>query len=274
MEGSYTAIQSGLFDILKKMSELHEQMPDLSYEAGKNALALPLIKLLGYDIFNPKEVLPSGFRRVDGSFINDHFILKKASIPQMIVCYSMLPPLDQTCEEKENYSVIIKEHARNADVRVVLNIHKWGLRFWLLPSKDTPNENSISILSLISPLPDIENVRTINRIPEYATTTALINNFILFRKENFNLKELIKSKFVPRLKEIIQAELEMPSEEFVKHYADLVYQQVYKENLPQERLKEFQEYVAIVLDEIFPSRKTTQSSSRRTLDALDYLLKK
>ena len=42
----------------KRITALAESIPDATEEATKNAFIMPLLSLLGYDVFNPMEVIP------------------------------------------------------------------------------------------------------------------------------------------------------------------------------------------------------------------------
>ena len=42
----------------QRIKTLSETMQDITEEATKNAFIMPLISLLGYDVFNPMEVIP------------------------------------------------------------------------------------------------------------------------------------------------------------------------------------------------------------------------
>lgn len=50
-------------DLLLKLEQLHQRVGSLkdqikTEEATKNAFVMPFIQILGYDIFNPTEVIP------------------------------------------------------------------------------------------------------------------------------------------------------------------------------------------------------------------------
>ncbi|MFT4095162.1 MAG: hypothetical protein QM640_16140 [Niabella sp.] len=67
-------------DLKLKLEQLHQRVDALkdqihTEEATKNAFVMPFIQILGYDIFNPTEVIPeyicdSGKVYVDRSFCN------------------------------------------------------------------------------------------------------------------------------------------------------------------------------------------------------------
>ena len=48
--------KDSIFQLAKRVSDLKESI--LTEEATKNAFIMPFIQMLGYDVFNPLEVVP------------------------------------------------------------------------------------------------------------------------------------------------------------------------------------------------------------------------
>lgn len=88
------------FDVLsKRSSQLLEQDMLVTEEAAKHALVLPFIQALGYDIFNPAEVVPeytADFGLKQGEKV-DYAIFREDSTgePAMLIeCKKVTDPLD------------------------------------------------------------------------------------------------------------------------------------------------------------------------------------
>jgi hypothetical protein len=177
----------------------------LTEEATKHSLVMPFINLLGYDVFNPLEVVPE--------FNADLGIKKGEKIDYAII--------------KDNQPVIFiecKNHEEN------LNIHHSQLfrYFSVTPVKFAILTNGIKYQFYT----DLEEVNKMDLNPFFEIDllnlrSNQIEELKKFHKENFD-SDLITStaaqlKLLTTYKNLLEKELSDPSEDFVRYFAKSIY---------------------------------------------------
>ena len=203
----------------EKVLSLKEQIG--TEEATKNAFVLPFINLLGYDIFNPLEVVPEftadlGLKKgekVDFAiFQNGHPIL-------IIECKHWREKLDVHGSQLFRYFHVTK-------TRFSLLTNGVEYRFY----SDLEETNKMDEKPFLEF--DITKVRE-NLIVEIAK----------FHKSNFDVDKIINNasilKYLKGIRKTIEAELATPSPEFVKHFAS----QIYSGRITAQVLEQFTELV-------------------------------
>ncbi|MFV8336267.1 type I restriction endonuclease [Flavobacterium sp. RSP29] len=177
-------------------------------EATKNAFVMPFLQSLGYDIFNPLEVVPE--------FIADIGIKKGEKI-------------DYAIFKDGNPTILIecKHWAQN------LNIHDGQLLRYFHVSKAKFGILTNGIVyrfysDLVSP-----NKMDEKPFLEFNITDIKdnqIEELKKFHKTNFDAESIVNTaselKFMNELKHILNQELINPTPEFVKHFAKQVYPSV------------------------------------------------
>lgn len=177
-------------------------------EATKNAFVMPFLQSLGYDVFNPLEVVPE--------FIADIGIKKGEKI-------------DYAIFKDGNPTILIecKHWAQN------LNIHDGQLLRYFHVSKAKFGILTNGIVyrfysDLVSP-----NKMDEKPFLEFNITDVKdnqIEELKKFHKINFDAESIVNTaselKFMNELKHILNQELTNPTPEFVKHFAKQVYPSV------------------------------------------------
>jgi predicted type IV restriction endonuclease len=186
-----------------RVSKLKEQIS--TEEATKNAFIMPFIQILGYDVFNPTEVVPE--------YVTDIGIKKHEKIDYAIF--------------QNNVPVILvecKHWAQNLnlhDGQLLRYFHVSKARFGLL----TNGINYRFYSDLVEP-----NKMDEKPFLEFNITDIrdnLIDELKKFHKTIFDAESITNTaselKYTNELKQILQQELISPSPDFVKHFAKQVY---------------------------------------------------
>lgn len=186
-----------------RVEKLKEQI--LTEEATKNAFIMPFIKALGYDVFNPFEVVPE--------FIADLGIKKGEKVDYAII--------------QEGQPIILvecKHWSDNLDPhnsQLFRYFHTTKARFGLL-------SNGI----IYRFYTDLVETNKMDEKPflEFNVTDIKdnqIEELKKFHKSYFNIENIVNTaselKYMNELKTIINVEFQNPSEGFVKHFTKQIY---------------------------------------------------
>lgn len=194
-------------DQVKQLSGRVEKLKDniKTEEATKNALIMPFLQSLGYDVFNPIEVVPEftcdlGMKK--GEKI-DYAILKDGKPAILIECKHWEQDLTLHDNQLLRYF-----HASTAKFGILTN----GIIYRFYTDLETPNKMDEKPFLEI----DILDLRD-NQVEELKK----------FHKSYFDVENIIGSaselKYSNELKRIINDEFVSPSSEFVKLFAKQVY---------------------------------------------------
>lgn len=206
-------------DELKQLGERVAKLKDQiqTEEATKNAFIMPFIRALGYDVFNPLEVVPEFVSDVGikkGEKI-DYAIFKDGSPTILIECKHWAQNLDLHDGQLLRYF-----HVSKAKFGLLTN----GIiyRFY----SDLVEANKMDEKPFLEfNITDIKD----NQIEELKK----------FHKSYFDIESIVNTaselKFMNELKHLIQKEFTNPSAEFVKHFA----RQVYPSVITQKVLEQF-----------------------------------
>jgi hypothetical protein len=187
----------------ERVAKLKDQIQ--TEEATKNAFIMPFLQALGYDVFNPIEVVPE--------FISDIGLKKGEKIDYAIFIESKPTILVECKHWAENLSI--------HDGQLLRYFHVSKARFGLLT-------NGI-IYRFYSDLVDANKMDekpflefNISEIKDNQ-----IDELKKFHKSYFDADSIINTaselKYTNELKQLLQQELNNPSPEFVKHFAKQVY---------------------------------------------------
>lgn len=208
---------------LKALADKIEQLKDKieTEESTKHAFVLPFINLLGYDTFNPTEVVPE--------FTAD-LGLKKGEKVDYAIFQNEEPVLIIECKNwKEDLNIHNSQLARY--------FHVTHTRFALLT-------NGIEYRFYT----DLEEVNIMDEKPflEFDVTSLKENTIpeiAKFHKSNFDIDKIVDNasslKYTKEIKKLINSELHESSYDFVRLFAN----QVYSGRLTERVMEEFTELV-------------------------------
>ncbi|MBP2046904.1 type I restriction endonuclease [Methanobacterium aggregans] len=197
-----------LNDELKKVSEKIENKKDniKTEEATKTAFILPFLKALGYDIFDPAEVVPEFTADVGtkkGEKV-DYAVMMDEEPIILMECKSCGYDLDKThAAQLYRYFAFTK-----ARFGVLTN----GIIYRFFTDIDEPNKmDKKPFLEL-----DLSNLKDTH-----------VKELEKFTKSSFDLDEILTSaselKYLGEMKKIMEKEISDPSDDFVKFFARQVY---------------------------------------------------
>jgi len=175
-------------------------------EATKNALIMPFIsQVLGYDVFNPKEVVPEFTADIGtkkGEKI-DYAIMRDGVVQMLIECKSFKSPLTVN-----NAGQLFRYfHTSNARIGVLTNGEVWEF-FTDLDRPNKMDEKPFLVLNL-------------RKLDSY-----LVVEVKKLTKDAFDLDSVLTSaeelKYVSAMKRILSDLFEEPTEEFVRLLASQV----------------------------------------------------
>ena len=195
-------------DQLKGLSsQISKQLDHIeTEEATKNALIMPFINILGYNVFNPAEVVPEftcdvGTKK--GEKV-DYAIMKDGNPIILFECKSANSDL-----EKEHASQLYR-YFSVTEVQVGILTNGIVYKFY----SDLEEANKMDAKPFLEiDLLDIKE--------------SLLEELKRFRKESFVIEEILSSaselKYTKEMKKILGEELNSPSEEFVRFFTKRVY---------------------------------------------------
>lgn len=185
--------------VLKLKDQIHTE------EATKNAFIMPFLQALGYDVFNPLEVVPE--------FISD-IGLKKGEKIDYAIFKDGAPTILIECKHwAQNLSI--------HDGQLLRYFHVSKAKFGLLTNGITYRFYSDLVdANKMDEKPFLEfNISEIK--------DAQIEELKKFHKTIFDAESIVNTaselKFINELKQLFQQEINNPSPEFVKHFARQVY---------------------------------------------------
>jgi len=175
-------------------------------EATKNARIMPFIKVLGYDVFNPEEVVPEFTCDVGekkGEKV-DYAIMKDGEPIMLFECKSAITNL-----EKEHASQLYR-YFMTTNVKVGILTNGIIYKFY----SDLEQQNKMDLKPFLEL--DMLNLKE-----------PLVEELKRFRKESFKTDEIVSAaselKYTKEIKRILGEELNSPSEAFIKFFTKQVY---------------------------------------------------
>jgi len=214
-------------DLIDRMKDIAARIPkQMEYtqteEATKNAFIMPFISALGYDVFNPLEVIPeftSDHGTKKGEKV-DYAIKKDDKIIILVECKWSGADLDKV-HASQLYRYFSVTSARFA---ILTN----GIEYQFYSDIDEPNKMDSKPFFVFNML-HFEDHQ--------------INELKKFMKSAFSLEDILTTastlKYAGAIKKILDEELKAPSEEFVRFFAS----QVYEGRLTQPVVEQFTKIV-------------------------------
>jgi len=190
----------------EKISALAEKIPSLidflgTEEATKNALVMPFIAALGYDIFNPKEVVPE--------FVADHGTKKGEKVDYAIMQNNEVIILIECKQAKSNLSDanMSQLYRYFAVTKSRIAILTNGVNYLFFSDLEEPNKmDARPFLEL-----DMLNLRK-----------NLLIEVKKLGKEKFDIDRMLSTanelKYTSQIKKIMSKQFENPDEAFVKYF--------------------------------------------------------
>ena len=194
----------GLRNLSTTISKLEDSVP--TEEATKNAFIMPFINLLGYNVFDPTEVVPEFTADVgtrQGEKV-DYAIFKDNEVIMLIECKKYGTDLSDT-HTTQLYRYFSVVHARFA-------VLTDGALYRFYTDLEEANKMDSKPFLEFNML-DIQS--------------ALVNELKRFTKSGFNLDANLTAasdlKYTKEIKQIMVEQLEAPSEDFVRFFLSYVY---------------------------------------------------
>lgn len=212
-------------DLKIKLEQLHQKVVGLkdqigTEEATKNAFVMPFIQILGYDIFNPTEVIPEHICDIGtkkGEKID--YVIKKNDEPIIII----------ECKHwKENAD------AHNSQLHRYFHVSK--SRFGVLTNGIVYNFYT-----------DLEKPNIMDEKPFFTINIEDIKDSSIkilesFTKKEYNLETILDSaealKYIKAIRKEFEKEIENPSDEMVK----MLVSRFFNKPLIANRMIAFKEY--------------------------------
>ena len=194
---------------------------ELGEEATKTSLTMPLLHALGYDVFNPNEVLPEftadvGIKK--GEKV-DYAILRDGKPIILIECKPLGAPLD-------NYSTQLYRYFNTTDARIAILTDGARLRFF----SDLRERNRMDpdpFLEVDLELLDDNALAELSRVSKHA----------------FDLDEVLEAaghmKMVTDVGARIREEFQSPSDRFVR----VIAQPIHEGNMTQSVVERYREVI-------------------------------
>ncbi|MDA4829536.1 type I restriction endonuclease [Kocuria rhizophila] len=210
-------------DFAERLSALatkvaHQKAALETEEATKNAFVMPFIStILGYDVFNPSEVVPEFTADVGvkkGEKI-DYAIVQDGQIQMLIECKHVGSPLSL-----EHASQLYRYFAvTNARIAVLTN----GEKHHFYTDLDAPNRMDAKPF-LVLDLLDID--------------TTLLPELLKLSKTEFDLDSIISAagelKYVGQIKRAIAAEFKDPSDDWIRFFTNRVYEGAFTQKVREQ----------------------------------------
>jgi hypothetical protein len=234
--------------VLKLKDQIHTE------EATKNAFIMPFLQALGYDVFNPLEVVPE--------FISD-IGLKKGEKIDYAIFKDGAPTILIECKHwAQNLSI--------HDGQLLRYFHVSKAKFGLLTNGITYRFYSDLVdANKMDEKPFLEF-----NISEIKDTQ--IEELKKFHKTIFDAESIVNTaselKYINELKQLFQQELNNPSPEFVKHFA----RQVYPTSVTAKVLEQFttltkrsvQQHISDLITERLKTALTKEDEATKEQEAI------
>ena len=243
-------------DQLKQLGERVTKLKDQisTEEATKNAFIMPFIQALGFDVFNPTEVVPE--------FVAD-IGLKKGEKIDYAIFKDGNPAILVECKHwRENLNL--------HDGQLLRYFHVSKAKFGLLTNGIVYRFYSdLVAANKMDEKPFLEfNITEIkdNQIEELKK----------FHKSYFDIESIVNTaselKFMNELKQLLQQELNNPTTEFVKHFARQVYPSVITAKVLEQfttlTKKSIQQHISDLITERLKTALTKEDEATKEAAAL------
>ena len=248
-----------IFD--EKINALSTKIPSLlnhleTEEATKNALVMPFMAALGYDVFNPKEVIPE--------FVADHGLKKGEKVDYAIMKDDEVIIILECKPAKSNLSdANISQLYRYFNVtKSRIAILTNGVTYHFFSDLDEKNKmDEQPFLEL-----DMLNLRK-----------NQINEIKKLGKEKFDLDRMLSAanelKYTSQIKKVISEQFENPNEEFVRFFFNATgnsrFTATAKEKFTELVKKAANQFINESVSDFLDSVKAVQKEAEETVEERD-----
>lgn len=197
-------------DLIDKLKSIGERVAKLKEQVGteeatKNAFVMPFISALGYDVFNPTEVVPEFIADVGvkkGEKV-DYCIMRDNSPAIIVECKHWKEGLGNHNSQLHRYF-----HVTTARFSILTN----GVNYRFYTDLEAPN--------VMDEKPFLEF--SIEKLSE-----SVVNELKKFTKGNFDIEQIVSNasdlKYSKAIKDLLTQEFKEPTEDFVRYCASKVY---------------------------------------------------
>ena len=229
-------------DFADKVKALAEKIPSQlahiqTEEATKNALIMPFINMLGYNVFDPTEVVPEftadvGIKK--GEKV-DYTVMKEGKPSMLFECKTAGSNLS-TAHASQLFRYFAVTEAR---IAVLTN----GVEYRFFTDLEAPNKMDSKPFLIL----DMLNVQD-----------ALIPELKKLSKESFDLGQLLDSafdlKYIREIRRLLGQQLEQPTDDFVR----LFISKVYSGRITQNVLESYREIVRKAFNQFITEKINTR----------------
>ena len=213
--------KENLSEHIKNMEKFKEMK--FNEEQTKMALIIPFIKTLGYDVYNPLEVIPE--------FISDIGEKKGEKVDYAISLNNQIELLVETkpmCDALISHDIQLTRYfnVTNSKIGILTN----GIIYKFFTDLEETNRM---------------DSRPFLEIDLFKISESQILELKKFHKKNFDINIILSSaeilKYSSGIKRYLSKQLEEPDDDFIK----LLMKEVYDRKITQNRLEEFREIVSM-----------------------------
>lgn len=243
-------------DSIKQLADKISQLKDgiLTEEATKNAFIMPFINTLGYDVFNPLEVIPEmdcDLVKKKGEKI-DYAIMKEGSPIILIECKHWKQDLSLHDTQLKKYFV-----ASKAKFGLLTN----GIRYLFYTDLEDQN--------IMDEKPFLE--LDITELKDYQ-----FEELKKFHKSYFDIDNILNSaselKYSNELKKIFAEEIVNPTPEIVKYFTKKVYDGIITAKVQEQFSELVKRAIGSYVNELISKRLKTALSSEEQREASETLI--
>ncbi len=203
-------------------------------EATKHSFIMPFLQMLGYNIFNPQEVVPE--------FTADIGIKKGEKVDYAILKDNkpiILIEVKKCCEKLENHSSQLVRYFNATEVKFAILTNGLEYKFYSDLDKDNIMDTKPFLSINLEKLAD----KDILEIEKFSKSLIDINNII----------DLANSKkYIGDINELIANEFKNPSDEFIKFFIS----KVIDGRVTKNKIDEFKAYFDIAIKDFINSELT------------------
>lgn len=243
-------------DSIKQLADKIAQLKDgiLTEEATKNAFIMPFINTLGYDVFNPLEVIPEmdcDLVKKKGEKI-DYAIMKEGSPIILIECKHWKQDLSLHDTQLKKYFV-----ASKAKFGLLTN----GVRYLFYTDLEDQN--------IMDEKPFLE--LDITELKDYQ-----FEELKKFHKSYFDIDNILNSaselKYSNELKKIFAEEIVNPTPEIVKYFTKKVYDGIITAKVQEQFSELVKRAISSYVNELISKRLKTALNSEEQREASETII--
>ncbi|MBP3466387.1 MAG: type I restriction enzyme HsdR N-terminal domain-containing protein [Paludibacteraceae bacterium] len=243
-------------DSIQQIVERIEKIKDnlQTEEATKMSLIVPMLQALGYDVFNPMEVVPEmtcdvGTKK--GEKI-DYAILKDGEPMILIECKHWQQNLDEI--EQKTGQLLRYFSVSEAKFGILTN----GIEYRFYTDLESPNKMDNKPFMTVDLL-DLKD--------------SQIEELKKFHKSYFSVDDVLGSaeelKYMNELKKCIHNELSNPSQELVKYFGKQVYNGTFTQKILDTFTPLVKRTISLYINELISSRLKAAISNNEQQEQLD-----